>query len=152
MDLKEIRELVKLLDKSSLSELEFENDDYSIRLAKNSAPQITTQAAVAPTPIIQASPNTVAAPENLPESTTEEAHNYSEIKSPMVGTFYAASSPDAEPFVKVGDHISEGDTLCIIEAMKLMNELKSEQSGKVVKVLVQNAEAVEYNQVLFHVE
>lgn len=155
MELKDIRELVKLLDKSSVTEIELEKEDFKLRVAKNTDVQVVSQAAapVMAAPAVAAAPAAPAAavPAEAPAA-AEPAGSYTEIKSPMVGTFYAAPSPDADNFVKVGDSVSEGQTLCIIEAMKLMNEFKAEKSGKIVKILVTNSEPVEYNQVLFHIE
>ncbi|MCB0280657.1 MAG: acetyl-CoA carboxylase biotin carboxyl carrier protein [Calditrichaeota bacterium] len=153
MDLKDIRELVKLIDKSTVNELEIRTEKERIRIAKN-ADVHYVQSAMPSAPIPQMPP--AAAPSSAPvstgsvESAGEEDHsNYIEVKSPMVGTYYSASSPDADPYVKVGDSVNKGQALCIIEAMKLMNEIQSEHAGKVAKIMVNNGDPVEYNQVLF---
>jgi acetyl-CoA carboxylase biotin carboxyl carrier protein len=153
MELKDIRELVKLLDKSSVTEIELEKEDFKLRVAKNADVQYVSQAAVAmPAAAAPAAAAPAPVSETAAVATSENTGNYKEVKSPMVGTYYAAPAPEADNFVKVGDSVSEGQTLCIIEAMKLMNEFKAETSGKIVKILVNNSEPVEYNQVLFHIE
>ena len=153
MELKYIKELVKLIDNTSVTEIEIEKDDTKLRIAKNNEVQIVSQnmapQAVAP----QAQPAPVAAA--VVESAAvvdDEKGNFDEIKSPMVGTFYSSPSPQDDPFIKVGDNVTVGQTLCIIEAMKLMNEIKAEKSGKIAKILVENADPVEYNQALFYIE
>jgi acetyl-CoA carboxylase biotin carboxyl carrier protein len=153
VDLKYIKELVKLIDNTSVTEIEIEKDETKLRIAKNNEVQIVSQQPVMSTPM-PAAPIPAATEAAAPQTTDtpEPAGNYEEIKSPMVGTYYAAPSPDADPFVKVGDSISEGQTLCIIEAMKLMNEIKAEKSGKISKILVSNGDPVEFNQALFHIE
>ena len=155
MDLKDVRELVKLVDKSSINELEIKTDNERIRIAKHSehspVTQVTTampQQMMAPAAAPIASPAPAAA-EATEAAAPESNGNFLEIKSPMVGTFYASPSPDADPFVSQGDTVSKGQPLCIIEAMKLMNEIQSEHSGKIEKILVNNGDPVEYNQVLF---
>ncbi|MCB9261050.1 MAG: acetyl-CoA carboxylase biotin carboxyl carrier protein [Flavobacteriales bacterium] len=157
MDLKEIQQLVRLISASEVDQLEINNKDFSIKIKKNTgkgqfvsvaaAPQIQIpQVATAP-----AAPAVAAAPApSAPKA--EEAVVGVEIKSPMIGTFYRSSSPDKPPFVQVGDEIRVGQTLCIVEAMKLFNEIESEISGKIVKILVDDASPVEYDQPLFIVE
>lgn len=143
MNLDEIRELIAMLEKSSLAELELQRDKFKISLRKASSQG----------PVVFSASPAVAAPvmpavtEPAPEISLEE--KLVPVKSPMVGTFYAAGSPEAEPYVKVGDHVSKGQTLCIVEAMKLMNEIKAEVEGIVAEVKVSNAQAVEYDQILF---
>jgi len=143
MNLDEIRELIAMLEKSSLAELELQRDNFKISLRKASS-----QGAV----VFNASPAAVApvippVPEPTAERIIEE--KLVPVRSPMVGTFYAAGSPEAEPYVKIGDRVSKGQTLCIVEAMKLMNEIKAEVEGTVVEIKVSNTQAVEYDQVLF---
>jgi acetyl-CoA carboxylase biotin carboxyl carrier protein len=154
MDLKYIKELVKLIDNTSVTEIEIEKDETKLRIAKNNEVQVVSQTVAAQpvaAPVPQAAP--AAAPaQATPEAADEKPSNYDEITSPMVGTYYSAPSPDADPFIKVGDSVSVGQTLCIIEAMKLMNEIKAEKSGKIAKILVENADPVEYNQALFYIE
>lgn len=155
MDLSYIKKIIRLVENSDVDEVEIEEEGKKIRVAKNrnsvATYQIPTYAAH-PQPIPHP---TQPAPQNqpadaLPPAKVEKA--YHEIKSPIVGTFYRAPAPDAAPFVEVGDEVKPGQTLCIIEAMKLMNEIESDVAGKVVKILVENGKPVEYNQVLFHIE
>ena len=149
MDLNQIKKLVKLVESSQIDELEIQEEGFQIRVTKSKAVTGT----VMPQQIIQAAPAVpIAAPQTAPAPAASQPDNTVEIRSPMVGTFYAAASPDAAPYVKEGDSIQPGKILCIIEAMKLMNEIEAEVSGKIVRILVENAQAVEYNQPLFLVE
>lgn len=142
MNIAEIRELILLLDQTSISELEVQKDDYRIAMRKN---RTATEAVAANGPAPVAAGRQDAAVKADDEQLVE-------IVAPMVGTFYAAPSPDSPPFVKVGDSIVAGQTLCIVEAMKLMNEIKAEISGVVVDILVDNTQPVEYGQVMFLIE
>jgi acetyl-CoA carboxylase biotin carboxyl carrier protein len=166
MTFKEIQELIKLVNKTNLSELKLKDGNFEIQIRskeyiKNKAgvsdsPQIIS---VAPsvqspqTPVLQAAPAGEALPTESKATSDESSNaNLLEVKSPIVGTFYRSSSPDKPAFVKVGDTIEAGDVVCIVEAMKLFNEIESEISGKIVKVLVEDASPVEYDQPLFLVE
>ena len=139
MDITLIKKLIRLLNDNNLGELKVEEGDLKItvrsRDQQGSAPQIS-----------------VAANTDEKKNETPQGGNFITVKAPMIGTFYRSSSPDKEPFVKVGDKIKKGDVLCVIEAMKLFNEIQSEVSGKIVKVMVDNAQAIEYDQPLFLVE
>lgn len=167
MNLSEIQELIKLVSKSNLSKVEIEKKDFKITLKseknKKDEPQqpVIIQAApqmpMAAAPMMPAAPVAQApAPAVAPAAPAAEApaqeDNYITVKSPMPGTFYRASAPDKDPFVQVGTTIQKGDTVCIIEAMKLFNEIEAEVSGKIVKVLVDDASPIEYDQPLFLVE
>ncbi len=167
MDIQEIRRLIKIVEKSDISEIEIIEEGHKIRIAKNfpSAAAVAggtngTPGAVYFPQTINAQPagNELPAPEPASAESsgkkeeTFDADKYVEVRSPMVGTFYRAPSPDADPYVEVGDLIQNGQTLCIIEAMKLMNEIQAETGGKISKIMVENAQPVEYNQVLFIVE
>jgi len=164
MDLKEVRQLIKIVENADIGELEIVEDGKKLRISKNSKysnngfllnqPQMMSYQPAPTIPsAIPAKEATPAVTENIEAGDSEAAASvYQEIRSPMVGTFYRSPSPDAEPYVEVGQMIELGQTLCIIEAMKLMNEIESEFSGKIVKILVDNAQPVEYNQVLFLVE
>lgn len=143
MDIDKLKALVKFMEDNNLAELEIEDKDAKVKLRKN-IPSVLPAAA----PIIP--PSNTEKPQAQPEA--KRPSNLVEIKAPMVGTFYRAPAPDAAPFVEIGDEIKSGDTLCIIEAMKLMNEIKSDVKGKIKEILVENAEPVEYGQVLFLVE
>lgn len=159
MDFKQIQELIKIIGKSDLSELKIEQDNFKITLKKGGMPYVVQQPALRP-----AAPEPFAVPaapapsdtngDSAPQKPAKAAddNKYLTIKSPMVGTFYRSPSPDKEPFVKVGDVIRKGDHICIIEAMKLFNEIESEFEGKVVKVLVEDAKPVEYDQPLFLID
>jgi acetyl-CoA carboxylase biotin carboxyl carrier protein len=165
MDLNYVKKLVKLLAESSVAEIEIEEDGKKIRVAKGAAagsvmyaqPPMQQQA-VMPYPV-SSSPAAAPAPASAgapavpaPPVAPPAAKNLHEIKSPIVGTFYRAPSPDAAPFVQVGTSVQSGTTLCIVEAMKLMNEIESDVSGTIVKIMVENGQPVEYDQTLFLVE
>lgn len=144
--------MVKLLEQSKVDELEIEEEGVKIRLAKNShagVAQAEMPSVSAPMPTVVSHPIPVAESKVTPPS---EDKKYHEVRSPMVGTFYRSPAPDADPYVEVGQTVSAGTVLCIIEAMKLMNEIESDVAGKVVKILVENGQPVEYNQPLFLIE
>jgi len=147
VDIETIRLLLDLMNEHGLAELEIEREDMAVRLRKAGAapPPHLVPAAGAGTPQAAAPPAAGAAPAEA-ESAEEELPA---ITSPMVGTFYTASGPDAEPFVQVGDHVAEDTVVCIIEAMKVFNEIRAETSGTIETVLVANAAAVEFGQPLF---
>lgn len=162
MELKEIQSLIKFVSESGVDEVDLEKKDFKLSIKKvpptvQEAPQVihTTVPAAPVAPAAPAQPAAPTAPapaaENK-EAAAPAASNLVEVKSPMIGTFYRSSSPDKPAFVNVGDSISVGDTICIVEAMKLFNEIEAEVSGKIVKVLVDNAQPVEYDQPLFLVE
>lgn len=155
MNLKEIKELIELLKNTDISEIEIERSGVKVRLRKGG--DVTFHPAVPrmeypPTAII--APTVSEAPVAAPAGKPAEQPKSSQIKvtAPIVGTFYRASSPDKPPYVEVGDVVKKGQVLCIIEAMKLMNEIESETSGKIVQVLMENGQPVEYGQPLFTIE
>lgn len=159
MDFKQIQELVKMVNKSNISELSIEEDKFKITIKQkdNEVQQVITVPAAAPVQAVApaatvpaASAAAPAAPAAAPAAA--KADNLVTIKSPMIGTFYRSPGPDKPPFVNVGDDVAPGKVVCIIEAMKLFNEIESEVSGKIVKVLVDDASPVEYDQPLFLVE
>jgi len=166
MEFEKIKELIKLVQKSKISEFKYEDESakFSIRTKNFSTqkevivqpsvmPSVPVAAAPVAAPAAPVAPTAPAAPvATKNDAPQEEATNYLEIKSPMVGTFYRSPSPEKGPFVKVGDTINVDDNVCLIEAMKLFNEVKSEVSGRIVKVMVEDASPVEYDQVLFLVE
>ena len=150
MDIRKVKKLMEMLEESSLSELEIIEGEESIRLSK--ATNVLNQNEVNQVPVSHNPINPQINPGvNETIEVSSEITGY-EIKSPMVGTFYEAPSPEAKPFVKVGDSIKAGDTLCIIEAMKMLNQIESDKSGIVKAILVENAQPVEFNQVMFIVE
>ncbi len=150
MDMQDIRKLFELADKYQVAEVEFNNDEVSLRITRAhpveggvmmQAPMMPAAPATAPAITTAAASPSAPTADALPAGT--------QVKSPMVGSFYAAPAPGAKNFVEVGQNVKVGDTLCIIEAMKIMNPIKSEVSGKVVSILVENADPVEYGQPLF---
>ena len=159
MNIKEIQDLIKFVAKSGVNEVEIEQKDFKIVIkadAEREQQQIYVQAApqmpapaLAPSPVAAAP--AAAAPE-APAAAPANDSNLITVKSPMIGTFYRSSGPDKDPFVNVGDSIAVGDIVCIIEAMKLFNEIEAEVSGKIVKVLVDDSSPVEYDQPLFLVD
>jgi acetyl-CoA carboxylase biotin carboxyl carrier protein len=153
MDLNLIRKLVKLVDSSEVTDLEIEENGTRVKIAKKirGVQAVTQPQILTPSPTVSQPPSVQKPEEKAPqkEETKEELH---EIHSPIVGTFYRAPAPDADPYVQVGDIVSPGSVLCIVEAMKLMNEIESDVGGKIVKILVENGKPVEYNQPLFLVQ
>jgi acetyl-CoA carboxylase biotin carboxyl carrier protein len=158
MDIRKVKKLIEMLEESNLNEIEIKEGEEAVKLVKsNPIPSnfISSTPAIISEPTQQSPITKPSAP--LSEATvTQEISQTSDVlesgnkmNSPMVGTFYSAPNPESEPFVKVGDQINEGDVLCIIEAMKMMNEVKSEFSGTVKQILVDNAEPVEFDQTLF---
>ena len=153
MDLNLIKKLVKIVDTSEITDLEVEENGIRIRVAKkikigtNNLPQVVVSHG-SQVEIPQTKPTT----NDQPAVAIEKTENVHEVKSPIVGTFYRSPAPDADPYVQVGDSIAVGTVLCIVEAMKLMNEIESDISGKIVKILVENGKPVEYNQPLFLIQ
>jgi acetyl-CoA carboxylase biotin carboxyl carrier protein len=157
MDFKQIQELVKMINKSNISELSIEQDKFKITIKQkdNEVQQvITVPATMAPVQAVAAVAPAAAANTAAPVAAPapSKADNLVTIKSPMIGTFYRSAGPDKAAFVNIGDEVTSGKVVCIIEAMKLFNEIESEVSGKIVKVLVDDASPVEYDQPLFLVE
>jgi len=155
MDLKEIQNLIKFVSKSGVSEVSMEEGDFKITIktetnAGNFVPQQQMAIPMQQVAPIAAPIAEVAAPVATPEA--DENSNYITIKSPMIGTFYRRPSPDKDLFVSVGDTIATGDVICIVEAMKLFNEIEAEVSGKIVKILVDDISPIEYDQPLFLVD
>jgi acetyl-CoA carboxylase biotin carboxyl carrier protein len=148
MDLSYVKKIIKLVENSAVDEVEIEQDGNRIRVARSRATVIQAAVAAAPAPAVL--PATVShAPAESPKKAEKSYH---EVRSPIVGTFYRAPSPDADSYVEVGQSVKVGSVLCIVEAMKLMNEIESDAEGTIVKILVENGKPVEYNQVLFWVE
>jgi acetyl-CoA carboxylase biotin carboxyl carrier protein len=155
MDLKHIKSLLQLISEADVNEVYIEEGDFKIKIKKRSEATYVSAPAAAPAPVASvvvpsaapAASASAPAPAAAPAASATTA-----IKSPIVGTFYAAASPDAKAFVSVGDVISKGQPLCIIEAMKIMNEIESDMSGKVVAIHVKNGQPVEFDQPLFEIE
>jgi acetyl-CoA carboxylase biotin carboxyl carrier protein len=161
MKAKEIQQLIDFIANSGLDEVNIETDEFKISVKKNSSVQAAVQsptASPAPAPAVPeaevSTPQVKAAqPSTVEKNIAPEATgNYVEIKSPMIGTFYQSPSPDEPAFVAIGDKIKEGQTICIVEAMKLFNEIEADVSGTVVKILVDNSSPVEYDQPLFLID
>jgi len=150
MDTRKIKALIALLEDSDIAEIEIHEGEESVRISRYSsqapAPVMAAMPAAAP-----AAPAPAAAPAAEPSSEPVAPSGH-EVTSPMVGTFYRAPSPGAKPFVEVGQQVSVGDTLCIIEAMKMLNHIEADKSGKIVAVLVENGQPIEYGQPLFVIE
>ena len=158
MDLRKLKTLIDLVSDSNVSELEITEAEGTVRIVKGSSPGAQNYAAApvqaaALAPLAQAAPATQApAPTVAAEPAAADLTALHAVKSPMVGTFYRSSSPGAKAFVEVGDMVKEGDTICIIEAMKILNEIEADKSGKVVQIPCENGQAVEYGQTLLMIE
>jgi acetyl-CoA carboxylase biotin carboxyl carrier protein len=154
MDIKQIQDLIKFVHKSGVNEVSIEENDFKITIKTNQAPTVVTASIPAAAPVAAVSAPVAAAPAAPAAAVpaVSESDNYLTIKSPMIGTFYRSASPDKPSFVNVGDEIKAGQVLCVVEAMKLFNEIEAEISGRIVKVLVDNASPIEYDQPLFVVE
>lgn len=154
MDLRKLKTLIDLVSESNVSELEITEADGKVRIVKSqplAAPMVTMAAPVMPAPVqAQAAPvAAVQAPASAPAAAEPTGHI---VKSPMVGTFYRSSSPGAKPFSEVGDEVKEGQAICIIEAMKIMNEIEADKGGRITRIYCENGQAVEYGQPLFEIE
>lgn len=163
MNLDDIQRLIKMVDESGLDEMTIEEGEFKLTLKKAAEPSASPALSAMPMMMPpsyfpaqhaqpQASPLPVAKPTEATTAPNDAGKKYKEVRSPMVGTFYRAPAPEANPYVQVGDSISKGKVLCIIEAMKLMNEIESDIDGKIVKILVENGKPIEFDQVLFLVE
>ncbi|MCX6149439.1 MAG: acetyl-CoA carboxylase biotin carboxyl carrier protein [Ignavibacteriales bacterium] len=153
MDLDLIKKLVKIVDTSGVTELEVQEGELKIKIVKNSQSNVVySQPAISSPQHLAAIPQIKSEQEIKAPVEKVQASNLYEVRSPIVGTLYRAPAPDADPYVQVGDTISKGTILCIVEAMKLMNEIESEVDGKIMKILVDNGKPVEYNQPLFLIE
>ena len=143
MDLQKIEALVRLFESSALGAMDVSEGDFSLSLKRACDPP--------PAPGAVPMPGAAPAPAPIPAAAPAQAESGRVVKSPLAGVFYAASSPDATPFVQAGDRVKKGETLCIIEAMKLMNEITAEQDGEIVDICVKSGEVVEYSQTLFKI-
>lgn len=153
MDIKEINELIDKINESKLTEFRYETENLNLVIKKEKAEVTYEESHTAQKMIPQVAVNTILASEQTTNVVPVQEENQDHIvKSPIVGTYYAAANAKAEAFVKVGDKVKKGDVLCIIEAMKLMNEIESEATGEIIDILVKNAQMVEYGQPLFVVK
>ena len=151
MDIRKIKKLIELIEDSDIAEIEIHEGEESVRLSRASSVAPMVAAAPAPQMMAAPAPAPAAASDTASVEQAEEISGHV-VNSPMVGTFYRASSPGAKAFVEVGQKVSSGDTLCIIEAMKILNQIESDASGTITKILVENGQPVEYNQPLFVIE
>lgn len=154
MDIRKIKKLIELLEKSGIAELEIKEGEESVRISRQSNnPVMTVPAPISyASPLAQiaeAAPAAPTAAEKQPDVIEITGH---QVKSPMVGTYYASPSPSTGPFVSVGQKVNVGDTLCIIEAMKMMNQIEADQAGSIKKIMLENGQPVEFDQVLFTIE
>lgn len=153
MDIRKVKKLIELLEESGISELEISEGEESVRISRH--PRAGMQVAAAPAPqLIHAAPAAAATPATAATSAAERAPRNDEhtVTSPMVGTYYSSASPGAKPFVEIGSEIKVGQILCIIEAMKMMNQIESDKEGRVTAMLAKNGEPVEFGQPLFIIE
>jgi acetyl-CoA carboxylase biotin carboxyl carrier protein len=148
VDIRKVKKLIELLEQSGISEIEISEGEESVRISRHPQPGAVSYLAPAAAPPAMAS-QPAQQPQVEPAPPT---HAHHEVTAPMVGTFYASPTPGAKPFVDIGSEVAPGDTLCIIEAMKMMNQIESEVAGRVVSVLVENASPVEFGQPLFVIE
>ncbi len=151
MDIRKVKKLIELLEESGVAEIEIHEGEESVRISRYAA----NAPAAAPAPVVApaaAPPAVSAPPSGTSELSASEIPSGHTVESPMVGTFYRAPSPGAGPFVEVGQRVNEGDTLCIIEAMKMLNQIEADKAGVIKAILVENAEPVEYGQALFVID
>lgn len=146
MDIRKIKKLIDIVEESSIAEIEIHEGEESVRISRYSS--VATAVATPMMPL--AAPQNAARPEEPPQ--VQEVSKGHEVRSPMVGTFYRSASPGAKPFVEIGQRVEVGDTLCIIEAMKILNQIEADMAGVITKILVENGQPVEYSQPLFVIE
>ncbi|MCY8104152.1 MULTISPECIES: acetyl-CoA carboxylase biotin carboxyl carrier protein [Bacillus] len=152
LNIKEIHELIKTIDESSIDEFVYENEGVSLKLKKHEAGTVQVMQQAPAAPVQAAAPQAQQAAPAPAQEAPKQDENLHQIKSPMVGTFYASSSPEAGPYVTAGSKVNENTVVCIVEAMKLFNEIEAEVKGEIVEVLVENGQLVEYGQPLFLVK
>jgi acetyl-CoA carboxylase biotin carboxyl carrier protein len=152
MDIRKVKKLIELLDESGIAEIEITEGEESVRISRYAQGTPVAQAPMMAHPMPAHAPAAAPAAAAAPAPAEAKEEDGTEVTAPMVGTFYAASSPGAAPYVQVGDRVNEGDTLCIIEAMKMMNQIEAEVSGVIKSIRVQNGEPVEFGQVLFVID
>ncbi|MGD8925293.1 MAG: acetyl-CoA carboxylase biotin carboxyl carrier protein [Thioalkalispiraceae bacterium] len=149
MDIRKVKKLIELLEESGVAEIEIKEGEESVRISRATQGMVLSAPAVAAP--LAAAPAPAAAPAAQPAAEPEEPSGHM-VRAPMVGTFYRAPSPNAKPFVEEGQSVKTGDTLCIIEAMKLLNQIEADKSGTIKAIMVENGQPVEYNQPLFVIE
>ena len=150
MDIRKIKKLIELLEESNIAEIEIHEGEESVRISRMST-TLPAQAVVQAAPAVAAAPAAAAAPQEAAAAVpaTHEGHA---VTSPMVGTFYEAASPGAKPFVRVGQQVNVGDTLCIVEAMKMLNQIEADKAGTVTAMLIENGQPVEFGQTLYVID
>ena len=149
MDIRKVKKLIELLDESGIAEIEITEGEESVRISRHPTGVAAAPIAVAAAPLAAAAPAPIAAPAASPVAAAAEPEEEGyAVKAPMVGTFYSSPSPGSPMFVQIGDRVNEGDTLCIVEAMKMMNQIEADVAGVVKSIRIQNGEPVEYGQVL----
>lgn len=153
MDIRKIKKLIELVEESGIAELEISEGEESVRISRNFSGQVSVapQMMMQPAQVQQAAAPVAAAPAAAAPA-ADAAPSGHLMRSPMVGSFYRSSSPEAKPFVEVGQHVNVGDTLCIVEAMKMMNQIESDKAGVIKAILVENGQAVEFDEPLFIIE
>jgi acetyl-CoA carboxylase biotin carboxyl carrier protein len=151
MDIRKVKKLIELLDESGIAEIEITEGEESVRISRYGANIVAPAAPVAAVPVAAVAAAATPAPAT-PLTVAEAEEDGHIVTAPMVGTFYSSSSPGSPPFVQVGDRVNTGDTLCIVEAMKMMNQIEAEVSGNIKSIRVQNGDPVEYGQILFVID
>ena len=151
MDIRKVKKLIELLEESGIAEIEIKEGEEAVRISRMPTGAAVPQYIAAPAPVA-APPAAAPAAAAPPSSSTRRKDDENIVPAPMVGTYYAAASPTAKPFVAIGDEVKEGQVLCIIEAMKMMNQIESDRSGRITAIMVKNGEAVEFGQPLFVIE
>lgn len=152
MDIRKVKKLIELLDESGIAEIEITEGEESVRISRYAASVAAPPQPVMPAPAALAATPAAPAPAAPVVAAAEPEEDGHAVTAPMVGTFYSSSSPGSPPFVQVGDRVNEGDTLCIVEAMKMMNQIEAEVSGTIKSIRVQNGDPVEYGQILFMID
>jgi len=150
MDIRKVKKLIELLEESGIAEIEIKEGEEAVRISRMPTGNPMPQYIAAPAPVAAAPAAAPAAAAPTPHARRKDDENI--VPAPMVGTYYSAGSPTAKPFVAIGDEVKEGQVLCIIEAMKMMNQIESDRSGRVTAIMVKNGEAVEFGQPLFVIE
>lgn len=151
MDIRKIKKLIELVEESGIAELEISEGEESVRISRNFSGQVTAASQMIMPQAAPVAAPVAAAPAAAPAA-ADAAPSGHLMRSPMVGSFYRSSSPEAKPFVEVGQHVNVGDTLCIVEAMKMMNQIESDKAGVIKAILVENGQAVEFDEPLFIIE
>ena len=153
MDIRKVKKLIEMLDESGIAEIEITEGEESVRISRHPTGVAAAPVAVAAAPVAAAAPAPLAAPAASPVAAAAEPEEEGyAVKAPMVGTFYSSPSPGSPMFVQIGDRVNEGDTLCIVEAMKMMNQIEADVSGTIKSIRLQNGDPVEYGQIMFVID